>query len=185
MKLNLGCGNKKIEGWVNVDKERLCNPNKLVDLEKFPWPWEDNSVDEVSLIHVLEHLGQTTDTYLKIIKELYRICKPKAIIHIRVPHPRHDHFLDDPTHVRPITIEGLEMFDKEKNQEWKEKGFANTPLALNLGVDFKIKRWEYLIDPHFQEMVDKKQIKLEELRKKVLTDNNIVREIVIDLEVFK
>ena len=55
LKLNLGCGNNKYDGFLNVDK--FGEPDIKWDLEKFPWPWEDNSVDEIRIIHVLEHLG--------------------------------------------------------------------------------------------------------------------------------
>jgi predicted SAM-dependent methyltransferase len=105
MRLNLGCGNRKLQGWRNVDKVPDCSPDELVDLEQLPWPWPDNSVDEIFLSHVLEHLGQATDVYLGIIKELYRVCRDGATITIIVPHPRHDHFLTDPTHVRAVTAE--------------------------------------------------------------------------------
>ena len=36
MKLNLGCGNKIIEGYINVDKFDLYGVNIKHDLEKFP-----------------------------------------------------------------------------------------------------------------------------------------------------
>ena len=75
MRLNLGCGDKKMQGWHNVDKVPDCNPDEIVDLERVPWPWLENSVDEILLSHVLEHLGQTPDVYLGIIKEIYRVCR--------------------------------------------------------------------------------------------------------------
>ena len=34
MKLNLGCGMKKMEGYVNCDKIKEVNPDKVVDLKK-------------------------------------------------------------------------------------------------------------------------------------------------------
>src|SRR6516162_1537826 len=58
LKLNLGCGDKRIPGYINVDK--FSNPDLKHDLETFPWPWPDDSVSEILLIHVLEHLGQET-----------------------------------------------------------------------------------------------------------------------------
>ena len=58
----------------------------------FPWPFETSSATEILLSHVLEHLGEKRDTYLKIIQELYRVSAPDAVIKISVPHPRHDDF---------------------------------------------------------------------------------------------
>jgi hypothetical protein len=133
---NLGCGAKRLAGYINVDK--FGDPDLCFDLETFPYPWNDNSVAEVEMHHVLEHLEQQTETYLKIIQELYRICQPGAKIHITVPHHRSDRFFHDPTHVRPITTIGLSMFSKRLNREWQEAGKAFTLLALYLNVDFEL-----------------------------------------------
>jgi hypothetical protein len=87
---------------------------------------------------VLEHLGQQTEVYLKIIQELYRISKPGAKVQITVPHHRSDRFFHDPTHVRAITPVGLSMFSKRQNREWQVNGKAFTLLALYLDVDFEL-----------------------------------------------
>lgn len=136
MKLNLGCGARKLAGFVNVDKEG--NPDERHDLETFPWPWKDSSAEEVVLSHVLEHLGQAPAVFIKIMQELYRVCAPSALVRIAVPHPRHDHFLGDPTHVRPITPEVLSLFSQKNCAAWVEAGAANTPLALYHDIDFEI-----------------------------------------------
>ena len=60
------------------------------------------------------------------------------MIKIIFTHPRNDDFLSDPTHVRPITILGLQLFDKELNLEWEKKNAANSPLALINNVDFNV-----------------------------------------------
>ena len=134
--LNLGCGTKRLADYVNVDK--FGEPDLLFDLETFPYPWENNSVAEIEMHHVLEHLGQQTKIYLKIIQEIYRICQSEARVHITVPHHRSDRFYHDPTHVRPITPVGLSMFSKRLNQEWQARGKAFTLLALYLDVDFEL-----------------------------------------------
>ena len=52
MKLNLGCGSKILNGYTNVDKFDYYNPNIVHDLEKFPYPFDENSVEEIILSHV-------------------------------------------------------------------------------------------------------------------------------------
>ncbi|MCC7275589.1 MAG: hypothetical protein IT561_23165 [Alphaproteobacteria bacterium] len=138
MKLNLGCGMRKLDGHLNVDASPHCEPDLLVDLEVLPWPFETSSAEEIVMSHVLEHLGQAPAVYLGIIKELYRVCRPDALVRVVVPHPHHDDFLTDPTHVRPITLQGLEMFSRKKIREGQARGAATTPLALMLDVDFEV-----------------------------------------------
>lgn len=152
LKLNLGCGFKKNEGFINVDGQVACSPDMIYDIEKTPWPWQDNSVSEVHLIHVLEHLGASANVYLNIIKELHRVCENNANIYIEVPHHRCDDFYSDPTHVRPITLKGLHMFNKEVNEYWVTQGDAATPLALYTGVDFYIQNYEYQLN---RELINK------------------------------
>jgi hypothetical protein len=51
------------------------------------------------------------------MREIYRVCRHDAVVHVVVPHPRHDDFINDPTHVRPITPEVLSLFDRSTNLE--------------------------------------------------------------------
>lgn len=129
MKLNLGCGRNHKDGYVNVDKEPAADPDRIVDLEEFPWPFDDDSIDEILMCHVLEHLGRETGVFLGIMKEIYRVCAADAVVTIVVPHPRHDHFLGDPSHVRPILPETMLLFSKEMNRQWESVGSSHTPFA--------------------------------------------------------
>ena len=146
MKLNLGCGLRKLEGYLNVDKFEACAPDMVADLEEIPWPWQDNAVDEVVMRHVLEHLGERNAVYLGILKELYRVCRPGARITITVPHPNHDDYTTDPTHVRPVTVDSFQLLSKSNCRDWQEKGIGNTPLALYLDVDFEIVGTQIVLD---------------------------------------
>jgi hypothetical protein len=179
MKLNLGCGGDKRPGWINVDKYPEFAPDQVADLEALPWPWPDDSVDEVMLRHVLEHLGRTPELYLGIIKELWRVCRDGAQITIVVPHPRHDSYLNDPTHVRPIMPAGLELFSQAKNREWREKGIANSALGLALGVDFAIDRVDMRPDDLWARRVSSGQITTAQLAEAARQFNNVISEITI------
>lgn len=81
-KLNLGCGEHKKGGYVNIDWQVLAKPDVVHDLNVFPYPFPDNSFDLVEAFHVLEHL----DKPFLIMKELHRILKPGGTLHIKVPH---------------------------------------------------------------------------------------------------
>ena len=82
MKLNLGAGDKPIDGYESIDLFPRTPGAKEVDLLQFPWPWEDESIDAIALHHVLEHFTNIED----MIMELHRILKPGGELWIRVPH---------------------------------------------------------------------------------------------------
>jgi predicted SAM-dependent methyltransferase len=185
MRLNLGCGHDKREGWLNVDASPAAGPDQLVDLESLPWPWPDDAAEEVLLKHVLEHLGQRTETYLGIMRELWRVCRHGAKVRIVVPHPRHDHYLNDPTHVRPITPQGLELFSQRKNREWREKGIANSTLALHLGIDFEIEKVSMVPDETWRQRLESGEVDRAQLAQAMRAQNNVIAETTVVLTAIK
>lgn len=82
LRLNLGCGDQLLPGFVNVDN--CGTPDLHLDLSRFPWPWETDSVGEVYCAHFLEHV----DDYGATIQEIHRILAPGGTFHFRVPHFR-------------------------------------------------------------------------------------------------
>ena len=185
MKLNLGCGSRKLEGFLNVDNAPHCDPDLLLDLEQLPWPFESGSASEIVLSHVLEHLGQSPAVYLGIVREIYRVCAPGALVRIAVPHPRHDDFITDPTHVRPITVQGLEMFSKAKNREWQAKGQAATPLALTNDVDFEIVSADAQAEEPWLTRLRRREISPQDLAFAARTYWNVIRSTDIVLRAVK
>jgi len=178
LKLNLGCGYRKLEGYVNADKYPDSKPDLLLDLEVLPWPFPDNSATHVFISHVLEHIGQSSALFLSLMQELYRVCAPQAEVSIRVPHPRHDDFLGDPTHVRPIMPATLQAFDQALNREWIAGGSGNTPIGLQLGVDFQVVSLEYLPDPRWRQKLDAGQVTAQELMEASFAQNNVIAELI-------
>jgi len=180
MKLNIGSGGTKIEGFVTCDYDSLANPDYLFNLETDPFPFENNSVEVVVAHHVFEHLGEG---YFHCLKELHRVCKHGATIDVRVPHHRHDYFYDDPTHRRPITVGGLLLFSKKHNRLCKEQGAASSRLGDYFDVDFEILDFDYVPSQLYRnEFEGEPRDKVEKYLKE---HNNIIEELWIKLVVVK
>jgi hypothetical protein len=183
LRLNLGSGQHPKPGYVNVDK--FGTPDVKCDLETFPWPWPDSSVDEVRLHHVLEHLGESVAAFFGIIKELYRVCKDRASVFIVVPHPRHDDFLGDPTHVRPFMPDSFYLYSKEVNQTWQKSGFSNSPLGLYLDVDFTVAALQLELAQPWLDKWKSKELTDEQVTEAMQKFNNVVKTIRVQWTVIK
>lgn len=150
MKINLGSGHKRIDGFVNLDDDPLCNPDYLIDLDNELLPFPDNSVDEVRAHHILEHIG---DNFIPLIQDIYRVCKHNALIDIKVPHHQHEFYFADPTHKRPITVQMLSTFSKKNNKQGFESNGSYSGFAFKYGVDFELIHYQFIDDPFYADYV--------------------------------
>ena len=185
MKLNLGCGKNYIDGWVNVDFYDDSYCDKLHDLEVFPWPWEDNSVSEIRIIHTLEPLGADWKVYIKILQEMYRVCEDDAHIQVDVPSPWHWNYISAPTHVRPVTPDGLNLFSKEHCQKCIDEGMSETPFAMIYDVDLRPHDVEWKFDQLWQGKIDRGEIHRSQIEEIHANYRNVVTEFKIPLAVVK
>lgn len=147
-KLNLGCGEKYMDGWINVDQEYNLQADVYCDIGEEPWPFDDNFFDEVIAAHILEHLGR--DQFFHAMKELYRVCKPSAEIGIILPHPNHRVYHNDPDHKHPYTVDTFAMFSQKSCKElFIRTGGRITPYWLFHEVDFDfIGQLHEVLDPN-------------------------------------
>ena len=94
-------------------------------------------------------------------------------------------FLSDPTHVRPITVLGLSLFDQKLNRDWQKIGAANSPLGLIHDVNFNIEKYEYLLDENIVSKRNIGELNDQELEKMMLHNNNVIKQININLRAIK
>lgn len=120
-KLNLGCAGFKKNGYINVDWDPAVDPDVLHDLNKFPYPFEENSFDVVEADHVLEHV----DRVFTVMKEIHRILKPGGILKIKTPHFSRGFTHVEHTHGFDVT------FPLYFRADFKRSGFC--------GVEFELK----------------------------------------------
>jgi hypothetical protein len=154
LRLDLGCGQNPKEGFEGVDLYGDKAKHK-VDLFKFPWPFADESVDEIHCSHFMEHVpareieerdlvrntgsddayrnkfvGQ--DMLFAFVDECYRILKPDAWMHVIVPSGRSNRAFQDPTHRRFFMQETFLYF----NAEWRRiNSLDHYRAKCNFGFD--------------------------------------------------
>lgn len=105
LRLNLGCADRHIPGWKNVD---IVPPADIIaDLSK-SWPWEDSSVDAIKAEDIIEHLPNRIHT----MNEIWRVLAPNAIAEIVVPSAAEGAgFAQDPTHVSQWCANSFQYFE--------------------------------------------------------------------------
>ena len=143
IKLNLGCGHNKKEGFINIDKMEENEPDLLFDLEcKKPFPFPDNSIDYVYGSHVIEHIR---DIFC-LFRELYRICKPGAQLMFITPYATSDDAFESLDHCRMLNENSWMYLDK----------ITNDGCAYAIDFDFKVVETvlvpypEFLNDPEIE-----------------------------------
>ncbi|MDP4039340.1 MAG: methyltransferase domain-containing protein [Candidatus Pacearchaeota archaeon] len=118
-KLNVGCAGDIKKGFVNLDFVKQEGVDVVHDLNKFPWPFKEDTFDEIYASHVLEHINDL----VKVMEEIHRISKKGAKIIIRGPHFSCGVSYRDPTHKRFFSYFTFEYFcNPEEYYKRKEIG---------------------------------------------------------------
>ena len=97
-----------------LDIEARHKPDCVWDLNVTPWPFDDNSFDEIHAYEVLEHLGRQGDaaSFFAHFGEAYRILKPLGYLCGSVPQWDSAWAWGDPSHTRVITEGSFTYLDQ-------------------------------------------------------------------------
>ena len=99
VKLDIGCGTKKKDGFIGIDRLKFDGVDVVCDVGIAPLPYADNTVEEVHSSHFVEHLSALERIHF--VNELYRVMKPGAKATIITPHWASSRAYGDPTHQWP------------------------------------------------------------------------------------
>jgi len=119
LKLDLGCGIHKRDGFVGVDIQKFEGVDQVVDLTK-PWPWADGSVWEVNCTNTVEHF--TWPERVHFFNELYRVLRTGGTANIVTPAWNNARFYGDPTHKEPMS----EWYALYLNAAWRKDNAPHT-----------------------------------------------------------
>jgi SAM-dependent methyltransferase len=142
--LELGCGRNKHPNAVGIDRIALPGVDVVHDLNQYPYPFADNTFDDVYAIHVIEHL----DSVLAVMEEIYRITKPNGRVTIITPHHSDAISWQDPTHKWHLNSYSFSYFEPSYHTNYYTKArfrIKNREVELasiwkSLGVQYLLNR---------------------------------------------
>ncbi len=80
--LNLGCGLKRREACLNVDRAAPVGPDLVWDLNRYPYPLPKSRFRRIYASDVVEHLENVPD----FIGNAHRLLVPDGLLEITTPH---------------------------------------------------------------------------------------------------
>jgi len=132
-KLNLGCNQNILPGWINVDRYPFKGVDVITNLEE-PWPWQDDSIQYIRAFDIVEHLKDPIHT----MNEAWRVLGHGGIFEVWVPSTDGRGAFQDQTHV----------------SFWNQNSFSYYSQKLNNGMypqikcDFRTKVLDTNQNPH-------------------------------------
>jgi predicted SAM-dependent methyltransferase len=128
LRVDLACGQHVREGFQGADIWPGEGVEWVLDLENDPWPWADNSVDELHASHYIEHVRDL----LKFMDNAWRVLKDEGSFTIISPYYTSIRAWQDPTHVRAISENTWPYFSRD----WrKEQGLDHYPVECDFEVE--------------------------------------------------
>lgn len=140
-KIHLGCGDRKVKGWLNVD---LRGGDFSLDLAAGYLPWQDNSFSVAVSQHLVEHL-QIESELIPLLRELHRTLKPGGEVWISTPDVEKivrsyiDHRMEDLIKERKTRFPDFTLDDMPSSQMINEL-FHQHGQHVNL-FDFPLLKW--------------------------------------------
>jgi SAM-dependent methyltransferase len=116
LELLIGCGSNRIKRlsyannreWrelITMDMNDDHKPDLVWDIAEMPFPFSDDTFDEIHAYDVLEHVGSQGDWrfFFRQWMEFYRLLKPGGIFFGICPSPVSPWAWGDPGHTRILT----------------------------------------------------------------------------------
>jgi SAM-dependent methyltransferase len=132
--LDVGCGSKKWPGAVGLDLSADTDADVVHDLDVHPYPLEDGSFDQILMQDVIEHVREPYD----LMRELHRIGRPGARVHLRTPHFTSLHAYSDPTHRHSFSAAAIRAMAEPGFAHYTAARFRVLHVTLDLWAPYRM-----------------------------------------------
>lgn len=145
MRINLGCGNKRKDGFLGIDRFS-CEAVDIIADVGAGIPLADGSVTHVWMDNFIEHVPDIP----RLMAEVYRVCAPGAAVTIFTPHYSSISSWRDPTHLHHLSYFSMDHFEKQQVAHYTGGGFtvARRRLSFGGGLMGLMGRLIFRISPH-------------------------------------
>jgi SAM-dependent methyltransferase len=148
--LDVGCGVNKYPGAIGVDRNARTRADVLCDLDHFPYPFRDDSFDQLRAVHVIEHVSDV----IRTVEEFHRLVRDGGSIHIVTPHYTDFSSFCDPTHRWHLNSFSLRYFgqDNAGYGYYSTARLRETSVRLKLLQLWRLLGFEWLVNasPRFR-----------------------------------
>lgn len=182
MRIDLGSGKNKHRDCIGVDRARYRTTDIVHDLNQ-RLPFQDRSVSFVMCSHSLQHVNDVQ----AVMREIYRICRHKAVVCVVAPYASGGSGENSPpaepqfNEYWPQTLSLETRGDHPEGPEQQEKENAGAgAIAGDPQIDFRLLRMEFFYFPSFYGLYDEVELAL--LRQ---TQPNVAYQIMYHLLVVK
>jgi SAM-dependent methyltransferase len=131
--LDVGCGSKKWPGAVGLDISADTDADVVHDLNAFPYPFEDDSFDQILMQDVIEHVAEP----IRVVDELHRIARPGARIQLRTPHFSSMLAYSDPTHTHYFSAEAIRTLAEPRFSHYTAVRMKVVHVTIDLWFPFR------------------------------------------------
>ena len=134
LRLDIGCGPNKRDGFHGVDAIAFKNVDTVLDIRQ-AWPWAEGSVDEIHCSHCIEHFDAPERVH--VYNEMFRVLKVGGKATLIAPAWSSGRAYGDPTHKWP-PISGFAFFYLLKSwrmQNAPHSDFEHWPLGYTCDFD--------------------------------------------------
>src|SRR5437879_1666868 len=107
--LDVGCGINKYPGAIGIDRNPASRADVLCDLDHIPYPFADNSFDQLRAIHVIEHVSDV----IRSMEEFHRRVRPGGRVRIETPNYTDLRPFGDRTHLSPRNTFSFRYFGED------------------------------------------------------------------------